>query len=100
MNSPFILSTLFPHECKISTMHFKVKRMLENNEIVPSKSLMEFSCGFRRLTISPTFSMELNAAGKNDMFKYMRFLRKDMYVIATAFCPIVYSPCKVILFTK
>lgn len=61
---------------------------------------MEFSCGFRRLSIVPTFSMELNAAGKNDKFKYMRFLRKDMFVIATAFCPIVYSPCKVIVFTK
>ena len=34
MNNPFILSTLFTHECKVSTMHFKIKRMLENNEIV------------------------------------------------------------------
>jgi len=32
-----ILSTLFPHECKVSTMHFKIKRTLENKEIVPSK---------------------------------------------------------------
>ena len=46
-----IASTLFPHECKISTVHFKIKRTLENKEIVPSKSLMEFSCGFRRLVI-------------------------------------------------
>ncbi len=30
----------------------------------------------------------------------MRFLRKDITVIASAFCPIVYSPCKVITFTK
>ena len=95
-----ILSTLFPHECKVSTMHFKLKRTLENQEIVPSKAPMEFSCGFRRLVVKPTFSMELNAAGKNDKFKYMRFLRKDMNVIASAFCPIIYSPCKVITFTK
>ena len=74
-----VASTLFPHECKISTMHFKVARTFENNEIVPSKSLMEFSAGFRRLVIKPTFSMELNAAGaKGDKNKYMRFLRKDM----------------------
>ena len=74
--------------------------MLENKEIVPSKSLMEFGCGFRRVTIKPTFSVELNAAGKNDKYKYMRFLRKDMFIIATAFCPIIYSPCKLIVFTK
>ena len=81
-------------------MHFKIKRTLENDEIVPSKSTMEFSCGFRRLVIKPTFSMELNSSGKTDKFKYMRFLRKDINVIATAYCPIVYSPCKVITFTK
>jgi len=87
---PLILSTLFPHECKISTMHFKIKRTLENKEIVPSKATMEFNCGFRRLVVRPTFSMELNASGKNDKYKYMRFLRKDINVIATAYMPFVY----------
>jgi len=61
---------------------------------------MEFSCGFRRIVISPIFSMELNNASKNDKTKYMRFLRKDMVVIASAYCPIIYSPCKTICFTK
>ncbi len=44
--------------------------------------------------------MELNNASKNDKTKYMRFLRKDMAVIASAYCPIIYSPCKTICFTK
>ena len=30
----------------------------------------------------------------------MRFLRGDMQVIATAYCPIVYAPSKIIVFTK
>jgi pre-rRNA-processing protein TSR1 len=81
-------------------MHFKLKRTLENTEIVPSKSTMEFNCGFRRLVVRPTFSMELNAAGKNDKFRYMRFLRKDMNVIASCYCPFVAQPCKIITFTK
>lgn len=59
-SKPLILSTLFPHECKISAMHFKLKRTLENTEIIPSKSTMEFNCGFRRIVIRPTFSMELS----------------------------------------
>ena len=99
-NTPLIVSTLFPHECKISAMHFKIKRTLENKEIVPSKTVMEFNCGFRRLVVMPTFSMELNAAGKHDKCKYMKFLRKDMDVIATAYMPFVYQPCKIICFTK
>ena len=53
----FILSVLYPHECKVSTMHFQIKRTLENKEVVPSKALMEFGCGFRRMVIKPTFSM-------------------------------------------
>lgn len=95
-----ILSTLFPHECKISAMHFKLRRTLENNEIVPSKSTMEFSCGFRRLVVRPTFSMEYTNAGKNDKTKFMRFLRKDQDIIATAYCPFVCQPSKIITFTK
>lgn len=81
-------------------MHFKIKRTLENKEIVPSKSLMEFNCGFRRLVVRPTFSMELNSSGKNDKTKFMRFLRADMNVIATAYMPFVYQPCKIVCFTK
>ena len=96
----FILSVLYPHECKVSTMHFQIKRTLENKEVVPSKALMEFGCGFRRMVIKPTFSMQLNAAGQSDKCKYMRFLRGDMQVIATAYCPIVYAPSKIIVFTK
>ena len=91
---------MFPHECKITTMHFKLKRTMDNKEIVPSKAPMEFGCGFRRIVVKPTFSMELNAAGKNDKCKYMRFLRKDVNVVATAYCPIIYQPCKIITFTK
>jgi len=97
---PIILSTLFPHECKISTMHFKLSRTLENKEIVPSKSTMEFNCGFRRIIVRPSFSMELTNTGKADKLKYMKFLRGDMSVIATAYMPFVYQPCKMICFTK
>lgn len=100
MSKGLIASTLFPHECKVSTMHFKISRTLENTEIVPSKSLMEFSCGFRRMDVRPTFSMELNASGKNDKLKFMRFLRKDMYVVASAYCPITYPGSNLICFTK
>lgn len=51
MSQAVILSTLFPHECKLSTMHFKIKRTLESKEVIPSKTLMEFHCGFRRLKL-------------------------------------------------
>ena len=30
----------------------------------------------------------------------MRFLRHDIGVIASAYCPIVFAPCKILMFTK
>lgn len=99
-SKPVVISTLFPHECKISTMHFKIRRTLENKEIVPSKSPMEFNCGFRRFVVRPSFSAEVSTQGKSDKLRFMRFLRADMSVIATAYMPFVYQPCKMICFTK
>jgi pre-rRNA-processing protein TSR1 len=52
----FILSTLFPHECKLSVMHFKISRHFENTEPVPSKHDIVLHCGFRVFYIKPVFS--------------------------------------------
>lgn len=55
------------------------------------------------MTLRPVFSSETTPgghAGTGEKLKYMRFLRHDMSVIATAFCPIVFAPCKILMFTK
>lgn len=53
-----ILSTLFPHECKLSVMHYKINRNFENQEAIPSKHEVLIHCGFRIFTIKPVFSVE------------------------------------------
>lgn len=100
LNQAVILSTLFPHECKLSTMHFKINRSFENKDIVPSKTSMEFHCGFRRLKVKPIFCAETNPSSATEKYKYMRFLRDDMSAVATVYAPIVFSPCKVLCFTE
>ena len=77
LNKAVILSTLFPHESKLSTMHFKVKRTIENKDVVPSKQLMELHCGFRRFTCKPIFSQETNPGAATEKYKFMRFLHAD-----------------------
>lgn len=57
-NRAFVLSTLFPHECKLSVMHFKIQRRPENQEAVPSKQEVLLHCGFRAFTVRPLFSAE------------------------------------------
>jgi hypothetical protein len=37
LGKALILSTLFPNEIKLSTMSFKIKRTIENKDVVPSK---------------------------------------------------------------
>ena len=72
----FILSTLFPHECKLSVMHFKIQRHFDNKEAIPSKHEV--------FTVRPIFSLEPNS-GQGDKLKYMRFLRTDVGAIASIF---------------
>ena len=100
MDQAVILSTMFPHETKLSTMHFKLNRTLENTEPIPSKMRMEFHCGFRRMTLQPILSAETNPGSPSEKLKFLRFMRSDMPAIATAICPIVFAPCKVICFTE
>lgn len=100
LNQALVASTLFPHETKLSVMHFKIKRTLENKDPVPSKSLMEFNCGFRRVQIKPIFSLETNPGANTEKYKYSRFLRDDTPQVASAICPIMFAPSKVLCFTE
>lgn len=100
MGQAVIASTLFPHECKLSTMHFKIKRTLESKEVIPSKTLMEFHVGFRRIKLQPLFSAETNPGSTTEKLKFMRYLRNDMSAVATAVCPIMFTPSKVLCFTE
>lgn len=100
LNQPLIASTLFPHETKLSVMHFKIKRTIDNKDIVEAKSLMEFHAGFRRFEIKPTFGIETNPGAATEKYKYSRFLRNDSQLIASAIMPIVFAPTKLLCFTK
>ena len=81
-------------------MHFRIKRSIENKDVIPSKQRMEFHCGFRRMLVEPIFSLETNPGSNTEKLKYCRFLRDDTSTVATAICPIVFSPCKVLCFTE
>jgi len=81
-------------------MHFKIKRTLESKEVVPAKTLMEFHCGFRRIKLQPLFSAETNPGSTTEKLKFTRFLRNDMQTVATAICPIIFTPSKVLCFTE
>mgnify|MGYP001591160081 CR=1 FL=1 len=65
--------------------------------MIQSKQEILIHCGFRIFPIAPIYSLEVNPSG-GEKLKYLRFLRHDIEAIASAYCPIVFSPCKVLLF--
>lgn len=58
-------------------MSFKIKRTIENKDVVPSKQLMEFHCGFRRFACKPIFALETNPGSLTEKYKFNRFLHAD-----------------------
>ena len=52
------------------------------------------------MTLQPVLSAETNPGSASEKLKYLRFMRSDIPAIATAICPIVFAPCKVICFTE
>jgi pre-rRNA-processing protein TSR1 len=52
----YVISTLFPHETKLSVMHFKIQRHFEHVEPVPSETEVMMHCGFRVFVTRPMFS--------------------------------------------
>ncbi len=74
-----------PHECKLSIVHYSLKRHWEPESdklIIPSKTTLEFHCGFRRFFCQPVFSQEIM---NSDKLKYCRFFRTDSKIIASMF---------------
>lgn len=84
-HKPIIVSTLLPHETKVSVTHFKIKRFDEDKTIIPSKSVLEFHVGFRRYLTRPIFSDEYYGTNKA---KYYRFLQHDTETLVSAYTPI------------
>lgn len=96
-----ILTSLLPHENKLSVLHFSLQRQNNNGVVIQSKDPLLFQVGFRRFPARPIFS-ELNL--NCDKHKFDRFLQHDCkgFSMATAFGPVTFSatPLPVLVFKK
>eukprot|EP00914_Ancora_sagittata_P014152 GHVO01027641.1.p1 GENE.GHVO01027641.1~~GHVO01027641.1.p1 ORF type:complete len:704 (-),score=143.25 GHVO01027641.1:184-2274(-) len=75
---PIVVSTLFFFELQVSVSHFSVSRHDEYDHPIPSKSLMDLHCGFRRMEIRPLFSEcpFKSMSTKHQKYTYLRKLEK------------------------
>ncbi|XP_061575578.1 pre-rRNA-processing protein TSR1 homolog [Cololabis saira] len=93
---PLVLTSLLPHEQKMSVMHVLVRRHPSNTEPIKSKEELVFHCGFRRFRASPIFSQHTSA----DKHKMERFLKPDVPAVVSVYAPITFPPAGVLLFKQ
>jgi len=94
---PVVLSSLLPHEHRMSVINMAVRRsLLSHSRPVKSKERLVFHCGFRRFAACPVFSQHTNG----DKHKYERFFREGDTVVMTTFAPITFPPAPVLVFQE
>jgi len=96
-NLPVVLSSLLPHEHRMSVQNVVVRRsQLSHSHPVASKQRLVFHCGFRRFAACPVFSQHTNG----DKHKYERFFRQGDTIVMTMFAPITFPPASVLVFQE
>ena len=97
MSSPVVLSSLLPHEHRMSVVNMAVRRsLLSHSRPVKSKERLVFHCGFRRFAACPVFSQHTNG----DKHKYERFFMEGETVVMTTFAPITFPPAPILVFQE
>lgn len=98
---PFVLSSVFPCEQKVSVVHGTLTRVKEYSEVIKSKQELSLHCGFRRFMARPTFSeAPRRSAASSRKFKFMRFLHPEMTACASFYAPVLFPPCRLLAFVQ
>lgn len=96
--TPFVLSSVFDCEQKVSVVHGEVARLKEYTEVIKSKQELMLHCGFRRFPARPNFSEIPKKASTSKKFRFMRFLHQDVTACASFYAPVLFPPCRMLVF--
>lgn len=92
---PVVTYGLLQHECKLSVLHFTIKKLGEYEEPVRSKDPLLLCTGVRIFQARPIFSSDEHNA---DKFKMERFLHAGRHCAATIYGPIMFHPMPMLAF--
>ena len=94
--SNLILTSLLPHEHRMSVLNMVVRKSaLAREGPVKSKARLVFQCGWRRFAACPTFSQHTHG----NKHKYERWFREGQ-IVMTTFAPICFPPASVLVFQQ
>lgn len=87
---------LLKYERKMTVMNLLIKRTPDSdlNNPIKSKDELIFYCGFRKFKARPIFTTH----SVSSKFKYERFLKDDVAMVATVYAPITFPPAPVLVF--
>jgi len=91
----FSVSSLLPHENKVSSLQFSISVVADWEGSIKSKDILTIRCGWRTWQCRPLFSFENLNSNKHKLEKYMPL--KGFFTL-TAYGPVTYTPCNVLVF--
>jgi pre-rRNA-processing protein TSR1 len=97
---PFLLSSLLPCEQKVSVVQGTVTRFKEYSEPIKSKQELWMHCGFRRFMSRPIFSEIPKRCSSNKKHKFMRFLQPEGSANVSMYAPVMFPPCRLLMFAN
>jgi len=97
---PFVLSSLFPCEQKVSVVQGTVTRVRDYAEVVKSKQELWLHCGFRRFMSRPIFSEVPRRATSSKKFKFSRFLHPETTAGISMYAPVMFPPARLMMFVN
>jgi len=101
--APLIMSSLLPHEHRLSVLHFRAQKAKTCEEPLKSKRPLTFQCGFRRFKTRPLYSVTSGSKatdGTSEKAKFNRFMPQNDFCGATTFGPVTYAPAPLLMFDK
>lgn len=96
---PFVLSSLFEGEQKVTMVHGRVTRHGEHEETVKSKQEVALHCGFRRLVVRPIFSEIPKRPSTCTKYKFSRYFHPETTSCVSFYAPTIFPPCNMMMFT-
>ena len=102
-NRPLIMSSLLPHEHRLSVLHFRAQKAKTYDEPLKSKRVLTFQCGFRRFQTKPLYSITSSSKATNgttEKAKFQRFMPKSDFCCTTALGPVTYAPSPLLMFDE
>lgn len=95
-SQPVLLSSLLPHEEKLTVMHSTIQRSSTwYPQTVRSRDLLVAHIGFRHILTHPLFA---DPALKCDKSKYIKYIPPTGFFSCSFYAPLCYRPCPMLVF--